>query len=463
MKSELRGFTKIFSFTFRHQVGKRGYKNATILIALLCLLIPALIMTGIEYFDQKQESFPETEEKTEYVQTAPKEEVPADMTSLKTIYVVNLGEGKILDTDALAAYDYKTAAGIDLSGVTFTDYGSDLEKASRDSEGSGNTLILLLDEQGSTCQMEVLIPENSGLDEKTAYALEAALTVYGSEAVEQFNADNMTEDADDMTEETLSPMESAKSIMGFVLPYVNIMLLYFFVLFYGQGVAQNVIMEKTSKLMDVFLISVRPAAMIFGKVTAVWLAGIVQLLSWILCLGAGFALGVFGAKTINSQTDMLLVQLFESFGSMASGMFSIGGIIVAILMILAGMMLYCAISGMGGAIAGKPEDLSSANITFTLVLVVSFLAVLYCGGLEGADGGAQWLDWVPFTSIMITPSRILLGSVSVLKGIGCLAVVLVTAFLFILTAGKMYKVMALYKGDLPNGKQLAALIRQRGN
>ena len=48
MKNQLRGFSKVFSFTFKEHVKSKGYKNSTILIALLCLLLPAAIMTGLE-------------------------------------------------------------------------------------------------------------------------------------------------------------------------------------------------------------------------------------------------------------------------------------------------------------------------------------------------------------------------------------------------------------------------------
>ena len=48
MNNPLKGFSKIFSFTFRQHVKSRGYKNSTIVIALLCLLLPALVMTGVQ-------------------------------------------------------------------------------------------------------------------------------------------------------------------------------------------------------------------------------------------------------------------------------------------------------------------------------------------------------------------------------------------------------------------------------
>ena len=65
--------------------------------------------------------------------------------------------------------------------------------------------------------------------------------------------------------DTESMLETVREILAYLLPVVNIMVLYFLILLYGQSVAGNVIMEKTSKLMDTFLVAVKPTAMVFGR------------------------------------------------------------------------------------------------------------------------------------------------------------------------------------------------------
>ena len=52
MKKHFTGFSRIFSFTFSQHIRSKGYKNATIVIALLCLLLPAAIMGLVEYLDE---------------------------------------------------------------------------------------------------------------------------------------------------------------------------------------------------------------------------------------------------------------------------------------------------------------------------------------------------------------------------------------------------------------------------
>ena len=95
---------------------------------------------------------------------------------------------------------------------------------------------------------------------------------------------------------------AAKGVLGNLLPYLNIMILYFMILAYGQGTANNTIMEKTSKLMDLFLVSVKPGAMLLGKVFATAASGILQIFVWIGGLFGGFALGIHFTKMVNPQT-----------------------------------------------------------------------------------------------------------------------------------------------------------------
>ena len=68
MKKELKGFTKIFTFTFRQQVCRKGYLITTILVALLCLLIPAGILMGSAWSDRGENGKQPEPEKVEYCQ-----------------------------------------------------------------------------------------------------------------------------------------------------------------------------------------------------------------------------------------------------------------------------------------------------------------------------------------------------------------------------------------------------------
>lgn len=513
MKKELRGFTKIFAFTFRQQTRRKGYLATTIVAALLCFLIPAAVLAGSAWSERDggipesmaEAAEPQSEDMPETTGTEGEQEAAGDETAgdeaagdkgaqgetasvsdaVKNIFVVNLTGSEDFSAEALRTFDYKGNLDMEMPDVVWKDYGGDLEKADADSAGTADTLILAADMQGNTFVLNLLIPEGSGLKEEDAYGLTGGIAGYGDWMAARMTAaaggtggsdnsdghgagapDEMTgEDADGETGDLdgENPADAVRPVLTMIASYLNIMVLYFFVLLYGQGVAQSVITEKSSKLMEFFLVSVRPAAMILGKITAICLSGVLQLFSWLLCLAAGFAAGSGIARAIDPETDMVVLQVLDSFGAMAEGMFSVGGVILALLLLLSGMLLYCALAGIGGAIAGKSEDLSSTNVAFTMILIASFFACLLAGGLDSGGDAAGWLDWIPFTAIMVTPARVLLGSVSLLKGAGCLLVIAASALLLTLLAGRLYKLMALYRGQLPGPKRLVAMLRSEMN
>lgn len=459
MKREFKGFDQIFAFTFRHQMEKKSFRSVTVSVAVLCVLIPALVMTGIEYFGGNEaESVPESGVQAEQ----PAE--PVDLSVLKQIHVVDisrgargLGKGKFSAEDFRAA-DFPMMAqytGVDLSGVKFIDGGKDIEKVLAATRGTDDTLVLAVNLQGTEYALNLLIPEDSGVSEDVAYGAAPFFDSYVQIQTVQING---LLDPSETENENASEKDALKDGLAMLFPYVNIMLIYFFVLLYGQSVSQSVVMEKSSKLMDVFLISVKPSAMILGKMTAIGLAGIFQLFLWLASLAAGFGLGYLGVKQINPKSDMIVVQLMADFGKVTSGMFSVGGVVMALLIIFAGMLLYCALAGIGGALAGKQDDLASTNIFFTLTVVASFFACLYGGGI-GGDEMQQWLHFVPFTALMVTPSAALLGTISFAKSLVSFLIILVTALVFTFLAGRIYKNMALYKGDIPKIRQIMQMLK----
>lgn len=469
MKNELKGLGKIFAFTFERQVKSTGYLVGTIVFALLCFLLPAGIMAAVEYFGGDSDSAVET----------------AAVSPVQTVYVAD-------ETDGAADWNLLTQAGSEtFGGISYVTCGS-LEEADAQAGQEEHSLILLLEEAKKTAQenalsqvsngsqngyqMHLLLPDNTSLSEGDAGDLESFLQAnFQIILLQKSGIDpaaaaellvpattEVTTVGEEALSETEAALESMREVLGMLLPYLNIMILYFLVLFYGQGVANNVIMEKTSKLMDTFLVAVKPTAMVFGKVLAVTAASMLQFVIVAASLIGGFAAGSALVRIINPDSDMLLLLFFDSLSEF-QGVMTVPGILLAVVMMVSGFFLYCSLSAIGGSAAGKPEDLSSTNVVFTTVLIVSFLAALYAGGIGSMDSRAfaKWLDFVPFTSILVTPSRIMLGEVSLGMGFVSLLLVLIVSVLCLLLAGKVYRMMALYKGNPPTPAKLMKMLKEK--
>lgn len=493
MKQEFKGFFRIFSFTFCQHVKSKGYRMSGIGIGLLCLLLPM----GIMIFLGRPQGADETG--TAIESSAESADGEMELTDgngiINYIYVV---DQTAADSETMQQIEdcyavLNTVGDSRFSALTYEAF-ADVESAAAASAGSSDTLLLVAEQGTYGLELHVLLPEASGLSEEDAYSYEIFLNSYYSMVqVEKAGLDKslLAElslpvtseivpgeawsvsgmEGDDSTEEVAGgesgseqqdeSMEMIKEVLSMLLPYAMIMILYFMILAYGQGVANSVIMEKNSKLMDMFLVAVKPGAMILGKVLAIACSGLLQLFLWMICLAGSFAAGTAIVKSMDPETDMLVIRLFESFGQLSSGLFSVTGIAFTVLILIGGFLLYCSLAAIGGAMASKPEDLSTTNILFTMALVISFFCALSGGALEGTIASTNWMLYMPFTAILVAPGMALLGEMSVIQCLISLGLILLTALVVIWVAGRIYKMLIFHKGNPLSVQNVLKMVMKR--
>jgi ABC-type Na+ efflux pump permease subunit len=441
MKKEgLTGWTKVFAFTFSQHVKKQGWRAVTVIVALVLLIGISAGMFIYEYIQKNKEVLTKT-----------------DITE---VLIVDSSKGS-------ANYDYLNMLGDPIyNKLVYTPVSGTEEALGR----LGRTnLILDVSTEGSAYSIKVVLPEETDIDKKDAEAFKNFISGWFSYILIQKSDIEISE----LSELSIPVMSSVmtdgetkdegvsavKDVMEYLLPYAVILLIYMLVLIYGTGVAMSAISEKSSKLMDFFLITIRPAAMMLGKVLAMALAGLIQLLIWVGGAVGGCAIGAALVRAYNPQTSMGLLKFFDVLGE-ASGMFQTLPIIISFAVIIAGFLLYCSIAAIGGSLASKTEDLSSTNVLFTLILVASFFIAMYGGGSGGGMiSKAEWLIYVPFTAVLVTPVRLIMGDIGLLQGLISLALTLILMLLGVILAGKVYTLTTFWRGNPPKLSAVLKMIR----
>ena len=107
-----------------------------------------------------------------------------------------------------------------------------------------------------------------------------------------------------------------------------------------------------------------------------------------------------------------------------------------------------SISAVAGAISGSREEAASNQGLFIMFLMISFYVVLFKG--LNTKNIVTWIYLVPFTSAMVLPSGICSGVISTGLAAAGLGILIVCSVFFIILAGKLYKMMSLYKGNPVN-------------
>lgn len=183
---------------------------------------------------------------------------------------------------------------------------------------------------------------------------------------------------------------------NYAYTYMLIMVLYMMLLLYGQMIAVSVTTEKSNRAIEILVTSVNSNSLIFGKVLAGAIAGVIQC-----ALILGSAVGSY--------------RMFrENWGYKLDFLFRIPGNVWAAFIIfgLLGYLLYAFFFGMLGALVSKTEDISKTSMPITLIYLVSFFIAIF--GMNVSDGLLiKVASFIPFTSSNSMLIRIAMGSVEI--------------------------------------------------
>ena len=220
------------------------------------------------------------------------------------------------------------------------------------------------------------------------------------------------------------------SMKNYLYTYILIFGLYFIIMFYGQLTATAVASEKSNRTMEILVTSTSTKSLIFGKVLAGALAGIIQFGTMILVAAITYKLNV-------AAWDYRLDFIFNIPGNVL-GIFSIFGIL--------GYLFYLFIYGAIGALVSRTEDVGTSSTPLTLIFVAAFMISMI--GLTSPDMFAlKVASFIPFTSFMAMFVRVSMGDVSTIQvGISLLILVVSTVITGVFGA-KIYRLGTLMYGN----------------
>ena len=241
---------------------------------------------------------------------------------------------------------------------------------------------------------------------------------------------------------------------SFGIGLVGGFLIYIFIFMYGTMVMKSVIEEKTNRIVEIIISSVKPFELMLGKIISVALVGLSQFAMWIIL---GFVFLLIANSLIPSDIDVTNLNTNEAVLSSEIGSSLIALpikslIFVFLVYFLGGYLLYGSLFAAIGSASDQETDSQQFIFPITIPLIVSFVLVQVV--IDNPHGGlAYWLSMIPFTSPIIMIARIpfgvplheLLLSISLLIG-GFLLTTWVAA--------KIYRVGILMYGKKISYKEL---------
>jgi len=249
-------------------------------------------------------------------------------------------------------------------------------------------------------------------------------------------------DVDKVNEE----VDEGLMIAQMVVPMIYTMVFYFMVLMYAQSIQKLIVTEKTSKLMETLLTSVKPYAVIMGKVLAMAVIGIGQTLLWVLGGVLGYIVGDKIALQIYPEYENYIGMVIDLMQTDSEIAFAPVGIILAIIAMVLGYFVYCLLGGLSGAVVNKIEDMSGAQMFFMIPTMIGFFAA-YLGPLMiESDALNTVFRLVPIISPFMLPAELIIGKALMWEGLCSIGILLATCFGLVIFIGKIYKNRVFNRG-----------------
>jgi ABC-2 type transport system permease protein len=267
-------------------------------------------------------------------------------------------------------------------------------------------------------------------------------------------------------QETFKGKETSKLGSGLKLVFGGLAgyLLFMFIIIYGNMIMRSVIEEKTSRVIEVIISSVKPRLLLLGKIFGTTLAGISQFLVWVVLILTLMTVvtSVFGIDpSAASPTQQAMAQGVDGGAQeiLREVMLEINNlpltnlIIMFILFFVGGYLLYASLYASIGAAVDSETDTQQ----FMMPIIMPLILAVYVGFFTVIDNPhgtvSQVFSYIPFTSPVVMLMRIPFG-VPLWQQILSVVILFLTFMGTVWFAAKIYRVGILMYGKKPTYKEI---------
>lgn len=308
----------------------------------------------------------------------------------------------------------------------------------------------------------------SGLERKVEKRLQEMKLQKDGVSLEQIDA---SKTSIDIAQESFDGEKSSKidNIIKLAFGGIAGYLLFMFIIIYGNMIMRSVIEEKTSRIIEVIISSVKPIQLMMGKIIGTSLAGVTQFAIWVILGGVMLTIvsAIFGIDMaqVNTPQQEIVNQAMSAQGSdevqaMAENIITainnlpIGNLVVAfIFFFIGGYLLYSSLYAAIGAAVDNETDTQQ----FMLPILMPLILAVYVGVftvIEDPHGTVSTVfSFIPLTSPVVMLMRIPFG-VPLWQQVLSLLLLIGTFIFAVWFAAKIYRVGILMYGKKATYKEL---------
>ena len=250
---------------------------------------------------------------------------------------------------------------------------------------------------------------------------------------------------------------TGSTILGLIVAF----LLYMVLVLYGQTVLRSVIEEKTTRVAEVVISSVRPEILLAGKIIGIGGVAVTQMGIWMmssLWIGANVApmLMKKASPTMGAAAADSLSRSNELFSSIPS--FSIGLLVTLLLFFILGFVFYSCLYAAVGSTVNSESEAQQAATPVVMLLIVSAVFIQPVA-LAPQSTLASVMSMLPFSAPIMMPMRMSLVAVPAWQLAVSLGGMVIACFAAIWFSARIYRVGLLMYGKRPSFRELLKWLR----
>jgi ABC-2 type transport system permease protein len=429
-KQDFNGWKKVYAFTLRQQMKSKVVKVMTAIFCIVAIAAPILIA---EFSSDDRESADakcavsqiavhmETEGKEDAAMTKSLEEWMENTAYFQDVEIMET------DTDAQAVIQVEEAQGVFNITVTYEEALDATEEAAED-------ITAYLEDNWK----QYLVYAN-GLSEEVLQAVNEPVDI------------TYVSDEEEFDEQEYS--------VSTALILVIIMILAFG----GEVIAAAVVTEKSSKVIDLLMTSIKPMAIVMGKILAMLSYIVGQVLAMVICF-LGSSVVYYNMKSgsfAGFHMPEVVKNVVQRYLPGIAGR-NLGIILLVAVLIVAGLIFFSVFAAIAGATVSRVEELAEGIKLYSVVLILCAYVGLFAGQIVKTDSIAMKIIMLcPFTTLFTTPTYALRGEVSAWIIIGAILLLVLAIYIALRFAATVYGALLYYKGSPMKWKQLLGIAKEQ--
>ena len=237
------------------------------------------------------------------------------------------------------------------------------------------------------------------------------------------------------------------------------MLLYMFVFIYGSMILRSVLEEKTSRIIEIIISSVKPTQLMMGKIVGTSLVAFTQIFIWtaLTLFVSTLVSSIFGVSTSElNSIDVSDAQVNSGIQTFFSALFNLPllNIFIAfVFFFISGLFLYGSLFAAVGAAVDSETDANQFMFPLSMPLIIGLYVGIFTVSEDPSGTIPTIFSHIPFTSPIVMMMRIPYG-VPIYEQLISLSILVATFFAIVWFAAKIYRIGILMYGQKPSYKDL---------